>query len=95
MVYGWRLGHDKLMDIALNHFPQLVRYRKGPALLGLVDEETYPWTDEDWDNEHANIAETILDYDFIVAIREHLGIGPEADDLFNIDILYDSQRQGE
>ena len=95
LVYGWRLGHDKLMQIAVDHFPHVVRYRDAPALLGLVDEETHDWTEEDWENEHANVAETIFDYDFIVAIREFLGIGPEADNLFNIDVLYDSQRQAE
>ena len=95
LLYGWRLGHDKLMKIALDHFPQVVRYCDAPALLGLVDEETHEWTEEDWENEHANVAETIFDYDFIVAIREFLGIGPEGDDLFNVDVLYDSRGNAE
>nr|VWP02497.1 Candidapepsin-6 (EC (ACP 6) (Aspartate protease 6) (Secreted aspartic protease 6) [Ganoderma boninense] len=93
LVYGWRLGHNKLMQVAVDHFPHIVRYRKGPALLGVVNEETYPWTEEDWTNEHANVADTVLEYPFIVAIREYLGFGPEADDLFDIDILYDGRRE--
>ncbi|KAI1787196.1 hypothetical protein LXA43DRAFT_721217 [Ganoderma leucocontextum] len=95
LVYGWRLGHDKLMQIAHDHFPQVVRYRHGPATLGLCDEENEHYTEEDWDHERPNIAETIFDYDFIVAIREYLGIGSEGDKLFNIDVLYDSHREAE
>ncbi|KAI1787195.1 hypothetical protein LXA43DRAFT_721262 [Ganoderma leucocontextum] len=95
LVYGWRLGHDKLMQIALDSFPQVVRYRSAPATLGLGNEENEHYTEEDWAQERPNIAETIFDYDFIVAIREYLGIGPEGDNLFNIDVLYDSQREAE
>ena len=29
--YGWRLGHDKLMDIAHKHFKEAVQYRFAPA----------------------------------------------------------------
>ena len=78
------------MQIAFDHFPHVVRYRNAPALFGLVDEETLDSTDE---REHANVADTIWSYGFIVAIREHLGIGPEGDNLFAVDLLYDSQGQ--
>lgn len=93
LLYGWRLGHDKLMQLAVDHFPQVVRYCTGPATLGVVDEETIDFTEEDWEHERPNIAATIFDCDFIVAIREYLGIGPEGDNLFNIDVLYDGQGQ--
>ncbi len=94
-MYGWRLGHEKLLQIALDHFPQIVRYRQAPATLGLFDEESENWTDEDWEHERPNIAETILQYEFDIAIREYLGLGPESDDLINVEVLYDSQRRAD
>ncbi len=96
LVYGWRLGHDKLMQVALDHFPQIVRRRRGPATVGLFDdEEDVQYSEEDWETERPNIADTIFDYDFLVAIREYLGIGREDKDLFKIDVLYDSRREAE
>ena len=72
LVYGRRFGHDKLMQIALDHFLQVVHYRKGPATVGFFDDgEEHHYTEDDWEYEHPNIAETIFDYDFLVAIREY------------------------
>lgn len=95
LVYGWRLGHDKLMQIALNHFPQAVHYRAAPATLGLGNDENEEYTEEDWAHERPNIAETIFGYDFIEAILKYLGIGPEGDKLLTVVVLYDSQREAE
>ena len=93
--YGWRLGHEKLMDIAYKHFKEAVKYRFAPATEGLDEDEEIEYSPEDYEVEQANIMDTLMAPDYIVAIQDLLGLPDWATDYINIQPLYDSQHKYE
>ena len=91
--YGWRLGHDKLMDIAMKHFKNVVQYRFAPSTEGMgiekgdeTDDET-----EDYQEEQPNVLETLLNLNYIFAIQKLLGVPTWVADHITIQPLYDCQ----
>ncbi|KAI0748673.1 hypothetical protein C8Q80DRAFT_1271048 [Daedaleopsis nitida] len=90
LVYGWRLGHEILMDIARQHFPRTIMICMGPALLGLVDEETYHFSPESLIEEHENFAATLYSPSFPAAVSKYLGI-PLPQDYIVVQNLSDSK----
>ena len=93
--YGWRLGHDKLMDIAHKHFKEAVKYRFAPPTAGMGGDDDTDYDPEDYKEEQANIIETILSPDYIVAIQDLLGLPDWATDYIDIRRLYNSQCNAE
>lgn len=89
--YGWRLGHNKLLDIAQKHLKEAVQYRFAPATEGLDEDNEPEYNPEDYKEEEANIIDTLLSPDYIVAIQDLLGLPDWATDYINIQPLYDSQ----
>ena len=89
--YGWRLGHEKLMDIARKHLKEAVQYRFAPAMEGFDQDNEPEYNPEDYKEEQANIIDTLMSPDYIVAIQDLLGIPDWATDYITIQPLYDSQ----
>ncbi|TFK83453.1 hypothetical protein K466DRAFT_589722 [Polyporus arcularius HHB13444] len=87
--YGWRLGHRKLMDIAADCFPHVVVRRFAPETEGFIHDQEY--TDADYKEERANIADTLGNPDFILAIQEYLDLPVAASNVITIQPLCDSQ----
>ena len=93
--YGWRLGHDKLMDIAHKHFKEAVQYRFAPATENLEEDDETEYSPEDYKEEKPNIIETILGPDYIIAIQDLLGLPDWSSDYVTIQPLYDSELNSE
>ncbi|KAI0748670.1 hypothetical protein C8Q80DRAFT_1271045 [Daedaleopsis nitida] len=90
LVYGWKLGYEKLMEIARKEFPDTVITCIGHPLLGIVDEETYDFPPESFGEKHENYAMTLTSPLFSTAVREYLGVPEEDSDYIVVQHLYDS-----
>ncbi|KAI0748679.1 hypothetical protein C8Q80DRAFT_1344777, partial [Daedaleopsis nitida] len=80
------------MEIARKEFPDTVISCMGHPLLGLVDEETYPFPPESFDERNENYALTLTSPVFSMAMREYLGIPANAPEYIVVKDLYDSRR---
>ncbi len=100
MRFGWRLGHDKLMDLVRRHFPNSIERCMGPPNAALIDdsdedafERDYP--PEKWDEINDNILQTICGSGFAVEICELLAIPSKWKEMVDVIPLYDSQLKEE
>ncbi|RPD57733.1 hypothetical protein L226DRAFT_615181 [Lentinus tigrinus ALCF2SS1-7] len=93
--YGWRFGHDKIMEIALKHFPDAVEYRFAPSTEGLDDDDDEQYSPEDYLESKPNISETLYSLELPYAIRKYLGLPDSAPDLIKIQLLRDSEGHSE
>ncbi|KAI0748671.1 hypothetical protein C8Q80DRAFT_1271046 [Daedaleopsis nitida] len=91
LVYGWRIGHEALMEIARKEFPDTVITCMGHPLHGLEDEETYPFPIESFTEENENYAMTLTSPFFASAVRKYLGIPADAPRYIVVKHLYDSK----
>ena len=72
--YGWRLGHEKLMNVIRDHFPSAIKRRPGPPTLGLDDEDLLDLTEESFSVVSDNIADTLYGLDIFVALTTYVGL---------------------
>ncbi len=97
MRFGWRLGHEKLMDLIRRHFPNSIERCKGPPDAALLEEDgievDYP--PEKWGEINDNILETICGPGFAIEVCELLAIPSKWEEMVDVIPLYDSQLNGE
>ncbi|RPD57737.1 hypothetical protein L227DRAFT_577720 [Lentinus tigrinus ALCF2SS1-6] len=89
--YGWKLGSNKLLEIAQKHFPDVVEYRFAPAREGLDDhDEDYP--PEEYLENKPNVGETIFNGQLLFAIYKYIDLPvSRAPTLINVRLLNDSE----
>ncbi|KAI0748659.1 hypothetical protein C8Q80DRAFT_1271036 [Daedaleopsis nitida] len=92
LVYGWRIGYEKLMEIARQYFPDTIIACTGPALLGIVDEETYPFPIESFAERNENYTMTLTGPFSSSAVRKYLGIPADGPRYIVAKHLYASRR---
>ncbi|KAI0794555.1 hypothetical protein C8Q74DRAFT_583633 [Fomes fomentarius] len=94
---GWRIGHDKLMDLVRRYFPDAIERCPGPPNAGMFDDTgtQLEFPSEVWQEINDNILETISGPAFAIEICELLGIPSKWEEMVQIIPLYDSQFKDE
>ncbi len=97
MRFGWRLGHDKLMDLVRRHFPDAIERCHGPPNAGMFDETgtQLEFPPDVWHEINDNILETISGPVFAIEICELLAIPSKWERMVQVIPLYDSQLKDE
>ncbi|KAI0794557.1 hypothetical protein C8Q74DRAFT_1445892 [Fomes fomentarius] len=95
--FGWRLGHDKLMDLVRRHFPNSIERCPGPPNAALLDDLDEDAIELDYppDELNDNIFQTISGPGFAVEICELLAIPSKWEAMVGVMPLYDSQLNSE
>ena len=102
MRFGWRLGHDKLMELVKRYFPAAIERRYGPLTAGLLfDDEAAELgvvediPEEAWSEMNDNIIDTILGPHLVVEVCKFLGIPLKCDRMVRVVPLYNSELEDE